>query len=206
MKKLFLLFLLTILSFSLFAEDGIASWYTADRKGALTANGEVFDTSAMTAAHRTLTFGSIVRVTDKATGASVEVRINDRGPYAEGRIIDLTPEAARQLGIYEKGIAEVTLEVLSEPETPETKYIRGLETGWYTIQIGTYTNIKNAYTVVENIKKAGLRPTVDIIDGPMVCISVMYIQSYRLESVLKTLEEAGITEPLVKGEVNPYSI
>ena len=133
MKKLFVLFLLTILSFSLFAEDGIASWYTADRKGALTANGEVFDTSAMTAAHRNLTFGSIVRVTDKATGASVEVRINDRGPYAEGRIIDLTPEAARQLGIYEKGIAEVTLEVLSEPETPETKYIRGLETGWYTI-------------------------------------------------------------------------
>ncbi|MGN0905529.1 MAG: septal ring lytic transglycosylase RlpA family protein [Bullifex sp.] len=206
MKKLTILFLFALISSSLFAEDGIASWYTADRKGALTANGEVFDTSSLSAAHRSLTFGSIVRVTDRETGASVDVRINDRGPYAEGRIIDLTPEAARQLGIYEKGIAEVTLEVLSEPETPETKYIRGVETGWYTVQIGTYTNMKNAYAVVENIKKAGLKPTVDILDGPMVRISVKYIQSYRLEGVLKTLEEAGITEPLVRGELNPYSI
>ena len=206
MKKLSILFLIVLLSAPLFAEDGIASWYTSDRKGALTANGEVFDTSALTAAHRSLTFGSIVRVTDKETGATVEVRINDRGPYAAGRIIDLTPEAARQLGIYDRGIAEVSLEVLSEPETPETKYIRGVETGWYTVQIGTYTNIKNAFTVVENIKKAGLKPTVDILEGPMVRISVKYIQSYRLESVLSSLEEAGITEPLVKGEVNPYSI
>ena len=122
MKKLCLSFLLLCSLSALFAaQQGLASWYTADRPDALTANGEVFDSTALTAAHKDLTFGTIVRVTNDDNGKSIEVRINDRGPYVAGRIIDLTPEGARQLGFYEEGITPVTVEVISTPAQPESE-------------------------------------------------------------------------------------
>lgn len=203
MKKLLILIFLVVITSSLFSSPAIASWYTADKKNALTANGDVFDNNALTAAHKSLTFGSIVKVTylDK----SIEVRINDRGPYVEGRDIDLTPRAAKELGIYDLGVASVDIEVISEPVNPETKYVKGTETGWYTLQIGSYTNTKNAYEVYSSIKEAGLKPSVEIVSNNLLRISVKYIQSYKLESVMKKLSEIGITEPLVKGEINPYN-
>ena len=203
MKKLLILILLVAVTSNLFSSPAIASWYTADKKNALTANGDVFDNNALTAAHKSLTFGSIVKVTylDK----SIEVKINDRGPYVEGRDIDLTPRAAKEIGIYDKGVAAVDIEVISEPANPETKYIKGTETGWYTLQIGSYTNTKNAYEVYSAIKEAGLKPSVEIVSNNLLRISVKYIQSYKLESVMEKLSEIGITEPLVKGELNPYN-
>ena len=186
------------------AESGIASWYTADRPGALTANGEVFDNNALTAAHKSLVFGSIVSVTNTENGNSIEVRINDRGPYVENRIIDLTPEGARQLGFYEEGIAPVTVEVLSTPEVPESEYVDGKDTGWYTLQIGTYTNMDNAYAVYSNLRAAGLKPTAEILDGKMLRLSVTPVQASRLDDTLATLGPMGITEPLVRGARNPY--
>ena len=168
-------------------------------------DGEVFDNKALTAAHKSLTFGTIVSVTNDDNGKSIEVRINDRGPYVENRIIDLTPEGARQLGFYEEGIAPVTLEVVSEPEVPESQYINGADTGWYTIQIGTYTNMDNAYALYTNLKTAGLKPTVEIIEEAMVRISLTPVQAYRLNDTLASLSQLGITEPLVRGARNPYT-
>jgi rare lipoprotein A len=91
------------------AESGIASVYGAGdgHAGKKTASGERMNPSAMTAAHRTLPFGSHVRVTNKRNGRSVTVRINDRGPFVRGRVIDLSPAAARALGFA--GLAPVTL-------------------------------------------------------------------------------------------------
>ncbi|HEY5706612.1 MAG TPA: septal ring lytic transglycosylase RlpA family protein [Terrimicrobiaceae bacterium] len=91
-------------------QTGIASWYRDHR----TASGERFNINALAAAHRSLPFGSKVRVVDLTTENSVIVRINDRGPYIKGRIIDLTVGAARTLGIYHRGIARVRVEVLKE--------------------------------------------------------------------------------------------
>ena len=88
------------------AETGIASVYAYD--GAKTASGERIDSGALTAAHRTLPFGTAVKVTNKKNGRTVVVRINDRGPFKRGRIIDLTPAAAQQLGF--DGLAPVTVE------------------------------------------------------------------------------------------------
>lgn len=205
MKRIILAVLLTVSAGFLWAaESGIASWYTADRPDALTANGEIFDNTALSAAHKTLAFGSIVRVTNNANGKSIEVRINDRGPYVENRIIDLTPEGARQLGYYDEGIADVTVEVISEPEVPETLYINGSETGWYTLQVGTYTNMENAWTVYTNIKSAGLRPTVEIVNDRMIRISVSDVQAYLVDQTREKLASVGITEPLVRGARNPY--
>ena len=93
-------------------ETGQASWYGNAHQGALTASGERFDMHALTAAHRTLPFGTIVRVTHLKSGKSVNVRINDRGPFRSGRIIDLSYEAARRLGIVDRGTARVELTVI----------------------------------------------------------------------------------------------
>jgi len=95
---------------------GIASWYGPGFHGKRTANGEIYDMYAMTAAHKTLPFNTIVKVVDLDTGRWVIVRINDRGPFVPGRIIDLSYAAAKELGIVEKGIARVGLKVLKWPE------------------------------------------------------------------------------------------
>ena len=97
-------------------EVGIASWYGPGFHGDRTANGEIYDMYAMTAAHKTLPFGTIVRVVDLETGKSVVVRINDRGPFIEGRIIDLSYAAALELGMVEKGLAKVGLKIMKWPK------------------------------------------------------------------------------------------
>ncbi|HTJ56690.1 MAG TPA: septal ring lytic transglycosylase RlpA family protein [Devosiaceae bacterium] len=97
-----------------FRQCGIASWYGSE-SGHRTADGEHFDGSSMTAAHRSLPFGTMVRVVDLRTGRSVVVRVNDRGPYAKGRIIDLSRAAARRLGM--NGTARVCISGFGGRET-----------------------------------------------------------------------------------------
>jgi rare lipoprotein A len=92
--------------------QGLATWYGKVHHGRQTASGEPFDMYALTAAHKTLPFNTIVRVLDTQTHKSVVVRINDRGPYAPGRIIDLSYAAAGDLGIVKKGKVTVDLEIL----------------------------------------------------------------------------------------------
>jgi rare lipoprotein A len=92
-------------------ETGRASWYGKAHQGKLTASGEPFDMHALTAAHRTLPFGTIVRVTELKSGRSVNVRINDRGPFRSDRIIDLSYEAAKKLGFIARGTARVEIAV-----------------------------------------------------------------------------------------------
>lgn len=93
---------------------GNASWYGGKFHGRTTANGERFDKDGLTAAHRSLPFGSRVRVTNPATAASVVVRINDRGPYAGNRVIDLSRAAAKAVNLIGPGVAPVELEVLQD--------------------------------------------------------------------------------------------
>ena len=92
--------------------EGRASWYGREQHGHLTASGERFDMYALTAAHRTLRMNTRVRVTHLANGRQIEVRINDRGPYSKGRIIDLSYAAARALQMLDAGVAQVRIEVL----------------------------------------------------------------------------------------------
>jgi rare lipoprotein A len=92
---------------------GRASYYADSFAGKLTASGERYEPDAMTAAHRTLPFGTRVRVVDIDSGRDVVVRINDRGPYVAGRAIDLSRRAARALGLRDQGVADVTIEVLA---------------------------------------------------------------------------------------------
>lgn len=93
-------------------EEGFASYYSDDFEGKLTASGEVFSQSGLTAAHRTLPFGTFVKVTNLENGSYVVVKINDRGPFIQGRIIDLSKTASQKLGFFGKGLAKVKIEVL----------------------------------------------------------------------------------------------
>lgn len=96
------------------AFTGNASWYGKAFSGRPTASGEPFDPEKMTGAHRTLAFGTWVRVTHLGNGRSVVVRINDRGPFTTGRVIDLSEAAARQLGMIREGVAQVRVEVVEK--------------------------------------------------------------------------------------------
>lgn len=100
--------------------EGVASYYADDFHGKMTSNGEIFDMHGLTAAHKVFPFGTKVRVTNLDNGKSVIVRINDRGPFVEARIIDLSLGAAKEIDLIQKGTARVRLEVL---EWGDGKYV-----------------------------------------------------------------------------------
>ncbi len=97
-------------------QTGISSWYGPGFHGNQTANGEIFDQTKLTAAHRTLPLPSLIRVTNLETQKSLVLRVNDRGPYIDGRVLDVSHEAAKVLGFEKKGLAEVMIEVLGDPK------------------------------------------------------------------------------------------
>jgi rare lipoprotein A len=101
-------------------ESGMASWYGRSWQGRRTASGQRFDARKLTAAHRSLPLNSKVRVTNLANGRSVEVTINDRGPYVEHRLIDVSAEAAKKLGMTKDGVVPVQVETV-KPAAPETE-------------------------------------------------------------------------------------
>lgn len=116
------------------AQTGVASWYGHPFDGRLTANGEVYDMEKLTAAHRTFPFGTVLQVQNAANHKTVEVRINDRGPFVQGRIIDLSHAAAQAIAM--PGIADVQLRVLSTPAT------RGVEL--YAVQVQSFSQKSDA--------------------------------------------------------------
>jgi len=97
-----------------FEQEGIASWYGKKFHGKKTASGEKYNMRKLTAAHLTLPFGTMVKVTNLENGKKVVVKINDRGPYAKGRIIDLSRKAAKKIGMFQSGIARVRIRVVKK--------------------------------------------------------------------------------------------
>jgi rare lipoprotein A len=128
------------------AEVGVASWYGPDFHGRPTSSREIYDMHDMTAAHRTLPFGTHVMVTNLANGRSTVVRINDRGPFVKGRIIDLSYAAARVLGMIGPGTARVRLDVLGgrRDEEPAGRAL------W--VQAGAFTVQENAYALARRLE------------------------------------------------------
>ncbi len=186
--------------------EGIASWYTSDRTDSLTANGEIFNPSKMTAAHKEMKFGTLVEVHNLNNGKKTTVRINDRGPYVAGRIIDLTPEAAKAIDMFTSGIAPVELTIVYEPKIPESQYNRAGDTGWYNLQLGAYSNTQVAWSLYQKLMDAGLKPTVEIVNDSLVRLSVRWAAAYQLDRTMKSLSALGIKEAdiLKKGEYSPF--
>ncbi len=157
-------------------QRGMASWYGEDFHGKQTSNKEIYDMYAMTAAHKTLPFGTHVKVTNLTNGKSVVVRINDRGPFIKGRIIDLSYAAAQKLGMSETGIAPVVIKVLKR-FSPKKSSQR------YAVQVGSYTIKQNARALKAKLQRD--YDTVYIVEHKT--LSQIY---YRVRIRTRTLKAA----------------
>lgn len=126
------------------AEVGLASWYGRDFHGRRTSSGEIYDMYQMTAAHRTLPLGTRVEVIHLETGRSIQVRVNDRGPFIAGRVIDLSYGAARVLGMVGQGVAPVRVRTIAAAAAPTTAARVAAVPGRFTMQLGSFTSRENA--------------------------------------------------------------
>ncbi len=156
--------------------NGRASWYGPNFHGKKTSNGESYNMWQMTAAHKTLPMNTVLRVTNKTNGRSVVVRINDRGPFVNSRIIDLSKKAASELDMLNSGTAPVKLEVLGFNRKGQTKItktsmqkdVKEQIMGKYALQIGSFSKIQGAITYQERYNNAsGRYKTIirDVDDG-----------------------------------------
>ena len=141
-----------------FKQRGLASWYGKKFHGRKTANGEVYDMHAMTAAHKTLPLGTCVKVRNMENGRSVEVRINDRGPFITGRVIDLSYAGAKAIGLVGPGVAQVEVVALGKPvSTPKGKRVYApvdYRRGAFTVQVGAFQERSNAERLREVLGRA----------------------------------------------------
>lgn len=131
-------------------ESGVASWYGPKFHGNLTANGERYDMYGLTAAHRTLPFNTVLRVENQDNGKSVIVRVNDRGPFAKNRIIDLSKKAAQEIDMIGNGTAPVRL-VLMKGDL-ENSRTTDLKVATYTVQLGSFETESGAFRLSQKIK------------------------------------------------------
>jgi rare lipoprotein A len=142
-------------------EQGIASWYGHPYHGRQAADGEIYDMETLVAAHRTLPFQTMVRVRNLANGKTVDVRIIDRGPFVNNRIIDLSHAAAQQIELIGPGVAEVQLTILATPANPEP--------GVFAVQVGAFRDRANADRMQQTMSAAyGAAKLVERPESPGV--------------------------------------
>lgn len=175
----------------LLVETGIASWYGPPYHNRRGSNGEIYDMHAMTAAHRTLPLGSIVRVTNIENGDSAVVRITDRGPFIQGRIVDLSQAAASKLDLVQKGTGQVRIEVLKTPAPIESG-------GKWAVQIGGFGHEEDARGLAGHLSRRYQTAKVLTFNSPAgdwwVRIRVKNDLRTRAEEVLRGAKtsEGGI--------------
>ena len=139
-----------------FQQRGVASWYGRKFHGRKTSNGEVYDMYGISAAHKTLPMGTHVKVTHLGNGRQIVVRINDRGPFVAGRIIDLSYGAAKQLGIVDTGTAQVQIQALGARQTDPTRVASrapvNYDSGSFAVQIGAFSTSTSAYQLAAEMR------------------------------------------------------
>jgi rare lipoprotein A len=168
-------------------ETGKASWYGAPYHNRRSSNGEVYDMNQLTAAHRTLPLGSTCRVTNLKTGHSTIVRITDRGPFVEGRIVDLSLAAAKQADIWQAGVAQVRLEVLQTP----VPFDHG---GRWAVQIGSFSDEDGARAMAGRLSRRYKTAKVLSFSSPVgdwwVRVRVLQDDRKRAEEVARDTRTA----------------
>ena len=192
-----------------FRQRGIASWYGKDFHGKKTSNGEIYDMYAMTAAHKTLPLGTYVRVHNLENGREIEVRINDRGPFVRGRIIDLSYTGAKKIGIVGPGTARVEVVALGTPVSTDAgsdkSYVQGdYYSGNFTYQVGAFVNRENAERQKRILAKKYKNAHITVFDrGDKVFYRVRVGKFTSLEEAVKAelvLIEDGYTDAILIAE------
>ncbi len=162
MKKNIFFIIIFIISFSAFSneQEGLASWYGPNFHGKKTANGEIFNTNDFTAAHRTYPFNSIVKVISLENDNITIVRINDRGPFANDRIIDLSQAAANELDMIKTGVMKVKVILMDNGDNKYHKFSNKK----YKIQLASFSDKKKADIYIENIKNSINNVSMECVD------------------------------------------
>ncbi|HTU33083.1 MAG TPA: septal ring lytic transglycosylase RlpA family protein [Candidatus Acidoferrum sp.] len=161
-----------------FVEDGVASWYGPGFDGHHTSNGEIYDMHQFTAAHRTLPFNSVIRVTNLTNGKQTEVRINDRGPFVSNRVIDLSYAAAQAIGMVGPGTAEVRLELVSATN---------LSAGFFGVQVGAFLRPENAERLKGQLEARYSPVNVVTFDSPTGVFYRVRVGRFDTESEARQL-------------------
>jgi rare lipoprotein A len=170
-----------------FVERGVASWYGPGFHGNKTANGERYDMHQLTAAHRTLPLGSIALVRSTSTGRQVTVRINDRGPFARGRVLDLSLAGAQALGMTGTGTDQIELRVVGYQG-------RAANMGVLRVQVGSFSDQQNALNLLERTKhfySGGRVQTVDLSEGKRYRVQIgQFSTETQAEAAASRLESS----------------
>ncbi|MBP5452642.1 MAG: septal ring lytic transglycosylase RlpA family protein [Treponema sp.] len=217
MRKLLLAVVMAATTFA-FAQDYyktnvLASYYGAELQGAKTASGETFNMYDYTAAHNSMPFNTLVKVTNIANSKSVIVRINDRGPYSLGREIDLSQTAADALDMVRTGTARVNLEVIqwgtnNGPTTDvsgvtETPFIVNeapleIEEKHYDVQLGAYSEFANAQIMANRLYKAGFTNIAYQSENNITRVVLRDVSASDLDFTVESLKQNGFTDYLVR--------
>ena len=191
----------------------IASYYGEELNGNRTASGEIFNMNDYTAAHNTLPFDTLVKVTSLATSKSVVVRINDRGPSAPGREIDVSKAAASDLGMLKSGTARVSMEIIqwgtsNGPTTDvsgvvETPYeqearISNLGEKHYDVQLGAYADFSNAKVLADKINSEGFKNIAYQSEDGITRVVIRDVPASELDFTVEALKQHGFDEYLVR--------
>lgn len=189
-----------------FSQEGIASWYGAPFHGRKTSNGETYNMHDMTAAHKTLPMDTMLLVTNKNTGKQIVVRVNDRGPFVKGRIVDLSYHAACSLGMSKSGIVKVAVQAISKKKITEGKDGRtnypDINKGDFYVQIGAFANPNNAQRLAKRFSDAGHKTTILPYEDPNGTLYRVHIYAGN------TLQRALIFEAKIvtKGYVGAFTV
>ncbi len=143
----------------IYTEQGVASWYGPPYHNRVGANGKVFDQNVMTAAHRTLPMGSLIVVTNERTGQSATMRVTDRGPFVQGRLLDLSLASAKAIGVYLPGLANVRIDVYDTPRPMDSG-------GRWCVQVGAFDHQRKAERLVEELERQYESANVIDFQGP----------------------------------------
>ena len=170
-----------------FVEHGVASWYGPGFHGNKTANGERYDMHQLTAAHRTLPLGSIAVVRSMSTSRQVTVRINDRGPFARGRVLDLSLAGAHALGMIGAGTDQIELRVVGYQG-------RTTDMGFLRVQVGSFSDQQNALNLLERVKpfySGGRIQFVDLPEGRRYRVQIgQFSREAQAEDAVSHLESS----------------
>jgi rare lipoprotein A len=177
------------------SQEGLASWYGGNDgfEGKPTASGEIYDSAQLTAAHRDLPLGTVVDVTNVENGKTVRVRVNDRGPFVHGRVIDLSRQAARHLDLIGPGVGMVRLTVVS-PGVAPTPVPPAVAAGEWAVQVGSFGEKPRADKHLERLEAAGFTAYLEPYQG-LTRVKVGPVDSRSAaEAKLVELEDAGFEE------------
>lgn len=175
-----------------YTQTGLASWYGDKEHGNLAASGERFSKYDYTAAHKSLPFGTVVRVTNLENGMDVVVKINDRGPFIRGRIIDLSYSSAKSIDLIRTGVAKVKVEVISSPSKRNQNYFNPI----YTVQVGSFSSKVNAMSLKDELGSGIAREarieSIEIKGDTYYRVRVgMYSSKSKAESMKRNLRNNG---------------